>query len=428
VTRIPKVSDLVIRNARLIEQEDLVDITLRGNKIVDIGRRKRRDSTEYVDADGKLTLPGFIDSHMHLDKAMSGGEKKWTTNTCIEARKIQRDEKPKFTLEDVKERARKAVEMALTNGTTAIRTHVDIDGVVGLMPLKALLELKDQLSNWMNIQVVAFPTEPLTTSKTGKSLLRKAMMMGADVVGGVPVNDPDPKEYVDSIFSIAKEFEADIDLHIDECNDPKDLLLEYYAEKTLKNRYQGKVSASHCSSLSAVGNETALRIIRKVRDAEISIIVNPLTNLYLWSGNGRPNGVSRVRELLDEGITVAYATDNTMDPFNPLGNADMLLAALFLAYLKHLGNGTLTTVLEMGTNNPARITKMVQNYGIKKGGRADIMILDALNPQEAITRQAKRLYVFKNGRIVAKGGVLTVESEILDACAKATKDQRNFLC
>jgi cytosine deaminase len=258
----------------------------------------------------------------------------------------------------------------------------------------------------MDIQVVAFVLEPLTASNAGISLLKKAMIMGADVVGGVPDSDPNPEKYIALIFKTAKEFNADIDLHIDESNDPSSSLLEYYAEKTLENDYEGRVTASHCSSLSAVSDHTAVRIIKKVGKARMNVIANPLTNLYLWGNDGKSEGVTRVKELLEAGVNVVYATDNTMDPFNPLGNANMLLSGLFLAYIEHLGSKPLT-ILKMGTYNAAKATKIIPNYGIKKGGRADIMVLDAEDPEEAIIKQAESLYVIKNGRTKVEKGVLT---------------------
>lgn len=181
-----------------------------------------------------------------------------------------------------------------------------------------------------------------------------------------------------------------------------------FAGKALNARaqgFKGSVSASHCCSLSAVGDETAERIIRKVRDAEMNVIANPFTNMYLGK-NGRPNGITRVRELLDAGVNVAYATDNTQHPFNPLGNTDMLLAALFLAYFKDLGGEqALTEIFKMGTLNAANCG-IVESYGVGEGCKADLMVLDAASPQEAIVKQSKRLYVIKNGKIVVENGVL----------------------
>lgn len=159
----------------------------------------------------------------------------------------------------------------------------------------------------------------------------------------------------------------------------------------------------------AVGEGVAKKVIKKVRDAKMNIIANPFTNLYIFGEDGKPNGVTRVRELLEAGVNVAYGTDNTEDPFNPFGNADMLLAALFLAYQKQLnGKQTPATILKMGTSSAAKATGIIKNYGIKDGCRADLVILDAETPHEAIAHQVKKLYVIKNGRIVVKDGNLTI--------------------
>ncbi len=402
--------DLIIRNARLIDADELMDIAIKDDKIVMVDKRIETVSKEELDAGGRLTSPGFVDAHMHLHKAFMAENMKWTSRTLAEIIEKQNKEKCSLTLEDMKSSARRAAKMALRNGTTALRSHVYVDQMTGLTPLKALLELKNECSNWIDIQVVAFMVEfPFTSSKAGESLLREAMTLGADVVGGVPQGDPDPEKYLDIIFKVAKDFDADIDLHVDETNDPNVLTLETYAEKTLEYKYEGRVTASHCCSLSAVSDEIAKRVIRKVRDAKMNVIANPFTNLYIWGKDGKPNEVTRVRELLDAGVNVIYGTDNTKDFWNPFGNADMLLAGLFLAYLKQLdGKDALTTIFKMGTSGAAKITKIIQNYGIREGGRADLMILDAESPQEAIVEQAKRLYVIKNGKIVVRNGILAL--------------------
>ena len=195
---------------------------------------------------------------------------------------------------------------------------------------------------------------------------------------------------------------------MDEHNDPDISLLETFAAKALTARsqgYAGSVSASHCCSLSAVSDEVAARVIRKIKFAKMNVIA--LTNIYLRRG-GRPNGLTRVRELLNSDVNVAYGTDNMQDMFNPLGNADMLLAGLFLAYFTELERGkTLDDIFRMGTFNAAKCG-VIQNHDIKKGCKADIMILDAENPQEAIMGQARRLYVIKNGNMVVENGRLTI--------------------
>jgi len=398
--------DLIIRNARLIDADELIDIAIKSDKIVMVDKRIKSVSKEELDAEGRLTSPGFIDAHMHIGQAFMGEDAKCIHRTVTEATEISVRKSKALTSEDFKRNARRAAKMALRKGTIALRTNTPVDQILGLTQLKALLELKEECSNWIDIQVVAFMVEfPFTTSKAGESLLRRAMSLGADVVGGLPWRDPDPEKYLDIIFKVAKDFDADIDLHVDETNDPNVLTLDIYAEKALENGYEGRVTAGHCCSLSAVSDEIAKSVIRKVRDAKMNVVANPFDNLYLWGEDGRPEGVTRVGELLDAGVNVIYATDSTEDIFDPLGNADMLLAGLFLAYLKQLdGKDALTTIFKMGTSSAAKATRIIQNYEIKEDGRADLMILDAESPQEAIVGQAKRLYVIKNGKIVVKNG------------------------
>jgi cytosine deaminase len=409
--------DLVIRNARLIDEEKPLDIAIIGDTITKVDKRVKGDFKEEIDAEGRLTSPGFVDSHMHLDNAFLPVEEKWNSVTEIKLRafpilaKLMRKGYTAATVEEVKNRAKKAAKTALKKGTTAIRTHIIVESPVELKLIKALLEVKKECSSWMDIQTVAEIIDfPFTTSDVGPSRLRRAMSIGADVIGGVSLTfrDPDWKKYIDIMFDVAKEFNKDIDLHTDETNDPKVLTLETLAEKTIQNGYQGRVTASHCSSLSAVSDETADRTIRKVREARINVIANPFTNLYLFGPNGKPEGITRVKELLEADVNVVYATDNTGDAFSPLGNADMLLAALFLAYQKDIGGKEpFKTIWKMGTYNAAKILKIIPNYGTDEDCRADLVILDAESPREAIMEQSTRLYVIKNGKIVVENGRLT---------------------
>jgi cytosine deaminase len=400
--KVGEIIDLIIKNARVIGGDDLVDIAIKGDKIAVVDKKVSAASKKEIDAKGRFVSPGFVDAHTHLDNAFVGGDEKWFCRTLREALNVIE----KYgSSHDINARAKRAVEMALWRGTTSLRTHISVSQPGDLSKLRAILELKNELSDLMDIQVVSFITKAdFTTSRAGGSLIRQAMRIGADVVGGAPDRDPDPEKYFDIIFKVADDFNAPIDLHVDETNDPKILTLETLAEKVVEYGYEGKVAASHCCSLSALEEGRARAVIKKVAKARMSVIANPLTNLYLWGENGRPEGVTRVKELLEEGVNVAYGTDNTQDAFNPLGNADMLLAALLLAYQKKLdGEGSLVKILEMGTINAAKATGMISNYGIREGGRADIVIFDAFSPREAIIRQARRLYVVKRGRVFSVG-------------------------
>ena len=409
--------DLVVRRARIVGLLNLSDIAIEGGRIVEIGDRLEESGEEEIDAKGRLVSPGFVDAHMHLDKALLGQETPNISGTLHEAIKIMGRKKSEFSVDTVKERAGRVVEMAVRNGTTAIRTQVDIDPLVGLTGLMALNQVREEYSDLVDIQVVAFPQEGVTNVEGAEELLREAMEAGADVVGGIPAVDPDPELHIDKVFSIARDFGVDIDMHIDESDDPNDLTLEYYAEKALEEGYPGNMAAGHCCSLAAVDDVVARRVIGKVREAGVNVVALPSTNLYLQGrGDGYPirRGITRVRELLDAGVNVLYASDNVRDSFNPFGNADMLELALILAHGVQMGGvGDLETVFRMGTVNAARAVGIMEDYGLEVGKKADMVILDAESPQEAIIGQVKALYVVKNGAVVAEDGRLINKQEAL---------------
>jgi len=405
--------DLVVRHTRLVGQRKLKDIATEDGRIVEIADRVEDSGEVELDANGRLASPGFVDAHMHLDKALLGQETPNLSGTLREAISIMGRKKSEFTVDTVKERAGRVVEMAVRNGTTTIRTHVDVDPLAGLTGLMALMQVKEEYSDLADVQVVAFPQEGLTNVDGAEELLREAMEMGADVLGGIPAIDPDPELHIDKIFSMARDFSVDIDMHIDESDDPKDLTLEYYSEKALEEEYTGFLTAGHCCSLAAVDDAVARRVIGKVHEAGVNVVALPSTNLYLQGrGEGYPirRGITRVRELLDAGVNVLYASDNVRDAFNPFGNANMLELALILAHGAQMGGmSDLETVFRMGTVNAARAVGIGADYGIKEGKRADMVVLDAESPQEAIISQARALYVVKNGVLVAEDGHLKTD-------------------
>lgn len=408
--------DLVVRHTRLVGQRKLKDIATEDGRIVEIADRVEDSGEVELDAKGRLASPGFVDAHMHLDKALLGQETPNLSGTLREAISIMGRKKSEFTVDTVKERAGRVVEMAVRNGTTTIRTHVDVDPLAGLTGLMALMQVKEEYSDLADVQVVAFPQEGLTNVDGAEELLREAMEMGADVLGGIPAIDPDPELHIDKIFSMARDFSVDIDMHIDESDDPKDLTLEYYSEKALEEEYPGNVTAGHCCSLAAVDDAVARRVIGKVREAGVNVVALPSTNLYLQGrGDGYPirRGITRVRELLDAGVNVLYASDNVRDAFNPFGNANMLELALILAHGAQMGGmSDLETVFRMGTVNAAKAVGIGTDYGIEEGKRADIVVLDVESPQEAIISQAKALYVVKNGVVVAEYGHLKTDGSV----------------
>ena len=230
------------------------------------------------------------------------------------------------------------------------------------------------------------------------------MSMGVEVVGGSPKYDPDPGPYLDMLFKVAKEYNAELDLHVDESNDPNEIWIELFAEKALEHNWINKTNGSHACSLYWVSKTVADRIIQKMVKAQMRVITNPLTNLYIRGPNPQlPTGPTRIRDLLNAGILIAVGTDNTRDFFNPMGNADMLLATLLLAYQRRISaRPVIENMVKMATVNGAQVMGLTPGYGVQEGCRADLVLLQANSLEEAVIDLAPRRYVIKRGKIVVE--------------------------
>lgn len=401
--------DLVIRNARLRGQEKLVDIAIAGEKIEHICEKIPGKGKEEIDAGGRLVTPTFVDPHVHLDKALiSEVVRRNISGTLAEAIEIIWDKKRNYTIEDIKERAGKTIEWAVLHGTTIIRTHVDVDNIGGLVPLEGLLEVRRECKDLVDIQIVAFPQEGIIQNPGTKDLMRKAMEKGADVVGGMPYNElteDDSKEHIDFSFQLAREFDADIDMHVDETDDPGARTLQYLAAKTIKENYQGRVTAGHTCALAAYNDYYAAKVIGMIKAAGINMITNPATNLMLEGRLDKQpirRGITRVKELLAAGINVCYGQDCLKDTFYPtFGQADMLEVGLITAHAAQFSTPEEIEILfHMPTVNAARVMRL-EDYGIAPGKTASMNVIDAMSVQEAFRTQADRLYVIRKGRVIA---------------------------
>ncbi|MBE3580946.1 MAG: amidohydrolase family protein [Thermoanaerobacteraceae bacterium] len=397
--------DLLLRRARFMDGS-LQDIAIRDGRIRDMGPDLPGPAREIVDVKGRLVIPAFVDAHTHLEKALvgvAGGAASLEEAILAFARLYNT-----LTREDVQARAGKVLEMAIGHGTGTLRSHVTVVPEIGLVALEALLELKEKYSPFIDLQLVAMPAGvDYDLDDATLKLLEEAARLGVDALGGAPHLSRDPFDSIDKTFDLAEKYGLPVDFHVDEHDEPDVRTLEYLAEKTRERGWAGRVVAGHCCALAAVPDDVAARVIEKVREAGISIITLPSCNLYLMGRKDRQpvrRGVTRVRELLEAGVNVAYASDNIRDPFRPFGNADMLEEALITAQVLQMGlPRELETVLKMGTYNAAAATGLGEDYGLRPGARADLVVLEAESPAEAVITQAAKAYVFKGGRLVARG-------------------------
>ena len=397
--------DLVLRNARL-ESGETVDVAVSGGRIAARGPSLAARGADEIDADGRLLLPGMVDPHLHLDKALSREEVPEPPETLAAAIEASRRLKAGWSEEAIEARAARAADMALRAGTTALRTHVDVDPYVELRGFRALRRVRERFRDRLRIQIVAFPQEGLGRDGRVEAMLGRALEEGADAVGGIPAREPDPEAHIDRIFALAKAAGVDVDMHVDESDDPADLSIRDLARKTVALGYRGRVVAGHCTSLAAAPAALLDAVAAEVREAGISVVALPSTNLYLQGRSDSPpvrRGITRVRELLAAGVNVTYGSDNIRDPFCPFGNARMLESGLLLAHAAYMGSPhDLATVVRMATWHAARALRL-PDYGLEEGCRADLVVLDADSVQDALVGQARPLWVVARGRPVVGG-------------------------
>jgi cytosine deaminase len=410
--------DLLVRGARIRDHGTPVDIGIRDGVITHVQERiddphlfrsLRPPHVGLIDAEGRVAIPGLLEPHIHLDKALLERRMPNLPGTLQEAIRITGILKRNQLRSDVLERSRHVLDMALRKGTVGMRCHPDVDPIQGLIGVETLLELKAEYANLLDLQIVAFPQEGIVKSAGTIELMEEALRMGSDIVGGCPYNErtwDDTTAHIDMVFSLAQRFDKPIDMHADFADDVSDrrfAAAAYIAEKTIATGYEGRVSLGHMTSLSSLLPAEAKPIIELLQRANIHIVTLPATDVYLGGrsdANNPRRALAPIRALRAAGVNVTYSSNNIQNAFTPFGAADPLQIGLFLAHLAQMGSpDDQAEVLRMGTYGAAEAMGISRHYGIEVGKRADLVILDTRRIADALLESPPRLWVIKRGRI-----------------------------
>lgn len=415
--------DLLVRRARVHDDGPLVDIGVERGRIVAIEEEIEAAAATVIDADRRAVLPGFIEPHLHLDKAFLHRRMPARSGTLEEAIRVTGILKSKQERPDVLERSRRVLDMAVKNGTTAIRAHPDVDPIQSLIGVETAIELRQEYEELLDLQIVAFPQEGILKTPGTLDLMEEAIRLGADVVGGCPYNElnwDDTRSHVDLVFEMAQKHGLPVDMHADFADDTSNerfAAAGYIAQKTIETGYQGRVALGHVTSLGALAPEEAMPVIDLLHEARISIVTLPATDTYL-GGRGDAasprRGLTPVRALHAADVNVAYSSNNIRNAFTPFGKADPLQIGNLLAHLVQFGTPEhQADILKMGTYNAARAIGTEEDYGLALGKAADFMILDTYAVADALLDLPPRLWVIKRGKVTV---IATYSSEICRHC------------
>ena len=368
-----------------------------------------RPGEEVLDGTGCLALPPFIESHVHLDTCLTAGEPVWNqSGTLFEGIQCWSQRKESLTKQDVKERVRRAVRMQAEHGVQFVRTHVDVTDPK-LTAMEALLELREELRDTVEIQVVAFPQEGIDSFPNGRRLMEDAVRMGADAVGAIPHFEFTREYAVESLnfaVSLAEKYDKLVDVHCDEIDDEQSRGLEVLAARAYESGLKDRVTASHTTAMHSYNNAYVTKLMRLLKLSEINFVSNPLVNTHLQGRMDtypKRRGVTRVKELLAEGINVSFGHDDIFDPWYPLGTGDMRdVVFLGLHVCQMMGYQEIMDSYKLISTNAAKTLHLGERYGIQAGRPASFLLLGADNFYNALNRKSEVLYSFKEGRLIAK--------------------------
>jgi cytosine deaminase len=393
--------DQVFRNAVTRSSATPVDIGVAGGRIAAIAPHLACDAAE-IDIGGRLVLPGFVDTHIHLDKACLLGRCGHGQGSLKEAIAAVAAMKRDFTVEDVYIRGARVIERAIVHGTTRMRTHVEIDPRIGLRSFEAIKALKRDYAWAIDLSLCVFPQEGLTNDPGADELLVAALRDGAGAIGGCPYTDTDPNAQINRIFDLARDYDLDVDFHLDFDLDSSWSHMDEVCRQTERRNYHGRVAIGHATKLSAMPPEQLREATRRLAQAGVAVTVLPATDLYLMGRDTTynvPRGLTLAHRLVDQGVLCSVATNNVLNPFTPFGDASLLRMANLYANVAQAGIGEFDACLDLVTELPARLMNL-RDYGILVGNPADLVVLDTDSGPNAIAELPDLLAGYKCGRQV----------------------------
>src|ERR1700749_3187092 len=394
--------DLIVRDARILRDGELVnvDIAVQGKTIAAIAPALAADGPE-LKAEGCLVVPGLIETHIHLDKTCIMDRCRIEEGTVAEAVRETAAAKRGFTVEDVYERGKKTLERCISHGTMRMRTHVELDPGIGLKGLEAVEQLARDYAWAIDVEICVFPQEGMTNYPGTEELLIEGLRRGARTIGAVPDFDTDPRAQIDRIFEIAREFDAEIDMHLDLAETTQNMQVEYVCRKTEEFGRGGRVAVGHVPQMSLLPPERFNEIARRLANAGVAVTILPSTDLHLMGRShdqAVPRGVVPAEPLRKAGVTCSISTNNVLNPFTPYGDGSLIRMANLYANVCHVSRpADLAGCLDMITESSARLMRL-GDYGIKVGAPADLVCLDTDNPTDAVATLAQPLWGFKRGR------------------------------
>ncbi len=400
--------DLVIRNANLPDGRSGIDIAVKDGRIAEVGPAIEGKPAREIDASGCLVTPPFVDAHFHMDSTLSYGLPRVNEKgTLLEGIQIWGKLKPDLTQEKIAERALTYCDWAVGQGLLAIRSHVDVCDD-RLLAVDALLEVRKQVRPYLDLQLVAFPQDGYLRAPSAKENLARALDKGVDVIGGIPHFErtmADGAAKIRELCELAAERGLMVDMHCDESDDPLSRHVESLAYEAQRLGLHGRVTGSHLTSMHSMDNYYVSKLIDLMVEADLGVVANPLINITLQGRHDsypKRRGMTRVPELMKAGLTVAFGQDCVMDPWYPFGSGDMLDAASMGLHVAQMtGLEAMRACFRAVTENPARLLGL-EDYGLAPGCHADLVVLQASDPIEALRLRATRLYVVRRGEVIAE--------------------------